>query len=408
MDLNEQDKARMLSIGWTPEQIELATRPNPKAQAFEKSLHDQTKKALAGAGCSALAFLAANPTLSELELAKHLNRGASALGLAMAIYEEAIEKKRVRVVARELLLRRIRARFPDGWCFDENVSANVKLGNWDFDIEKYQPDVRIARYARAILRDLTIDHPPVEGWKPQSENDPLINELFDRYWPEGDEPIIGPARDVATEAEVRAAEEELARGNEWYERKTAFMEETLGKEHNMVMHVMIPFCVGGALDLYYYPNGTPGTAIATKELAERPEQGPSNTAYRSYELVRFTKHAISLGDVGDLSTPFGRADRNISAILNAVARYAPSARLNPGNTCEFPEGDSRVSGKCLFLDGFTGDAKGAPYDFGLMLVIEIFRSEMDFARKNGAQALFQRLKKADHYPYSDMDRKPVA
>ena len=56
----------------------------------------------------------------------------------------------------------------------------------------------------------------------------------------------------------------------WYDRKSALMEASLGKEHDVVMHAIIPFAVGGGLDLYYYPNGLPGTAIATKELCELP------------------------------------------------------------------------------------------------------------------------------------------
>jgi hypothetical protein len=41
----------------------------------------------------------------------------------------------------------------------------------------------------------------------------------------------------------------------------------------MVMHAIIPYAIGGGLDLYYYPNGLPGTAIATKELSERNWSG---------------------------------------------------------------------------------------------------------------------------------------
>ena len=33
---------------------------------------------------------------------------------------------------------------------------------------------------------------------------------------------------------------------------------------------------------------------------------------------------------------------------------------------------------------------------------------MNFARKNGGAKLIKRLKAAGHYPYSDMNRKPVA
>src|SRR2546425_7694539 len=97
---------------------------------------------------------------------------------------------------------------------------------------------------------------------------------------------------------------------EWYERKSALMEASLGKEHDMVMHAIIPYAIGGGLDLYYYPNGLPGTAVATKELSELPNEGSSNDVYGSYELVMFTKHPLDLHAAKDESTPFGPADRD--------------------------------------------------------------------------------------------------
>ena len=40
-------------------------------------------------------------------------------------------------------------------------------------------------------------------------------------------------------------------GQQWYDRKSALMGEMLGKEHDMVMHALIPCAIGGALDVYY-------------------------------------------------------------------------------------------------------------------------------------------------------------
>ncbi len=48
----------------------------------------------------------------------------------------------------------------------------------------------------------------------------------------------------------------------------------------MVGHAIIPYYLGAALDLYYYPNGLPGTAFATKELSEHPNEGSSNNVFR--------------------------------------------------------------------------------------------------------------------------------
>ena len=66
-----------------------------------------------------------------------------------------------------------------------------------------------------------------------------------------------------------------------------------------------------------------------------------------------------------------------------------------------------VSNKCLIFDAY-GPQPGTPKAFGLMAAIEIFRSEMDFAREAGGRQLLDLLNDAGHYPYSDLDREPVA
>lgn len=208
--------------------------------------------------------------------------------------------------------------------------------------------------------------------------------------------------EASDDADARAAEQ-------WDEHKSALMEKSLGKEHDMVMHALIPFAIGGGLDLYYYPSAVPaGTAVATKELAELPNEGSSNAVYRSYELVMFTRHPLAMDDAKDDSTPFGRAHSNINAILNFIARYSASATLNPDDTCEFPADMEDVGGKCLIFDGYAQHSDEVAQDFGLLAVIEIFRSEMDLARKEGGAELIRRLKEAGHYPHSDLDREPVA
>jgi len=204
------------------------------------------------------------------------------------------------------------------------------------------------------------------------------------------------------------AEIVAALANDWSDEKSALMEKALGKEHNMVMHAIIPFALGGALDLYYYPNGIPGTGIATKELSENPGEGSSNRVFKSYELVMFTRQKLVLDDAKDEETPFGKAHRNISSILNPIARYSAQAKLNPNETCEFPADMERIGGKCLIFDVYAPQHDFWTEDFGLMLIMEVHRSEMDFARSHGGSELIRLLKEAGHYPYSVMDRDPVA
>lgn len=206
-------------------------------------------------------------------------------------------------------------------------------------------------------------------------------------------------------ASDEAAEEVV---QQWYERKSRLMEASLGKEHDMVMHALFPYALGGALDLYYYPNGLPGTAIATKELSEMPNEGSSNNIYRSYELVMFTKHRLDLDAAQDEETEFGRAHANVNAILNRIAPYSAQATLNPYETCEFPAGMERVGGKCLIFDGYACHSDNVAEDFGLLAVIEVFRSEMEYARRHGGAKLIKWLKAKGHYPYSDLGREPIA
>ena len=193
---------------------------------------------------------------------------------------------------------------------------------------------------------------------------------------------------------------------EWYEKKSALMVEILGAEHNIVMHALFPYALGGGLDLYYFPNAVDGTAIATKELCETPGEGSSNDVFDTYELVMFTRHALSLDDANDISTPFGRAHHSINAILTCIARYSAQATLNPNETSEFPEDMEFMGGKCLIFD--TYGCHKAHAEFGLLAIIEIHRSEMNFAREFGGGTLLTKLKNAGYYPFSELDRPAVA
>jgi hypothetical protein len=130
--------------------------------------------------------------------------------------------------------------------------------------------------------------------------------------------------------------------------------------------------------------------------------------YHCYELVMFTRHPLDLDAAKHESAPFGRAHAAISAILNCVAPYSAQASLNPNETCEFPADMPRLGGRCLIFDGYPSYSHAEPTDFGLLAVIEVFPSEMEYARKNGGAKLLERLQAKGHYPYSDLDRELVA
>lgn len=197
-------------------------------------------------------------------------------------------------------------------------------------------------------------------------------------------------------------------GDRWQERKSVLMEAILGAEHDMVMHALFPYALGGGLDLYYYPNQISGTAIATKELSELPGEGSSNSAFACYELVMFTKHTLDLNAAMDENTEFGREHSVINAILNHIAPYSSQATLNPNETCEFPADMPTVGGRCLIFDAYPTVPDNGPIEFGLLAIIEVFQSEMEYAREHGGAMLLERLKARGYYPYSDMNREPVA
>ena len=194
--------------------------------------------------------------------------------------------------------------------------------------------------------------------------------------------------------------------DEWYEQKSGLMETILGKEHNMVMHAFIAYAVGGALDIFFYPNGIPGTALATKELSNACQDSSTNDKFEKYELVMFTRAALDLEAAKNPETPFGKAHDNISRILNPIAHYSEEAKLNPNETCEFPADMEDIGGKCLIFADYVAKTDKKE-DFGLLAVIEIHRSEMQFAMENSGAALLNMLKEHGHYPYSDLDREPV-
>lgn len=205
-------------------------------------------------------------------------------------------------------------------------------------------------------------------------------------------------------------DEALAR--KWDDRKSEIMVDLLGEMHDIVMHALIPYAIGGGLDLYYYPNGIKGTAIATKELCELPGQGSSNRLFESYELVMFTRCELDLEKAKDESSGFGKAHRSINAVLNHIAPYSANATLNPFETCEFPEDMESVGGKCMIFDAYGIEheflEEGHREEFGLLAVIEVFPCEMEYARLCGGAKLIDKLKFAGVYPYSDLDRPVVA
>lgn len=192
--------------------------------------------------------------------------------------------------------------------------------------------------------------------------------------------------------------------------KEEALERVLGPMHGMVGHAIIPFQIGGAVDMYYFPNGIPGTGFATMELIQPDGSGPLPNRIGTFELVAFTRHEIGpLEEKPDDAHPFNRIERRMCGIMTIVGRYAHDAVLNPGETCEIPGRDDEPN-KCLIFDEYRGpDDRDFTIDgkrHCLLLCLEVHRSEMEFAMKHGSAVVLKTLKQKGYYPYSDLDREP--
>lgn len=209
------------------------------------------------------------------------------------------------------------------------------------------------------------------------------------------------------EVEVPAREftdEEFERD---YKLKEQGLENVLGAMHGIVGHAIIPFSIGGAVDMYYFTNDIKGTGFATMELLDPDGNGPKPNRIGTYELVAFTK--LDYNDNEENPTEFNTIERRFCGIFTTIGNYSSQAVLNPFETIEVPNGTDENN--CLILDNYA--PQGKEFTIGdrkhhLLLCLEVFRSEMEFARKNGSGKLIELLKEKGFYPYSDLDREPVA
>jgi hypothetical protein len=192
-----------------------------------------------------------------------------------------------------------------------------------------------------------------------------------------------------------------------YFAKEKGLEEILGKMQDVVGHALIPFDIGGAVDMYYFPDIIKGTGFATMELIQPDGTGPIPNNFGTYELVAFTKLAFTNDRDGE--NPFNKIERRVCGIFTTVGHYSFEVKLQPGETLEIPA-EKQEDRRYIIFDNFTSDNKSFKIDdqqHGLLLIIDLYKSEMEFAMENGSTALFKLLREKGIYPYSDLDREPV-
>lgn len=192
-----------------------------------------------------------------------------------------------------------------------------------------------------------------------------------------------------------------------YELKVEGLENVLGKMHNLVGHAIVPFELGGAVDMYYFPDHIKGTGFVTMELLDPSGNGPLKNSLGTYELIAFTKYDYQNSE-GE-KTPFNLIERNVCGFFTMIGNYSFQAVLNPKETIEVPNGEGEEN-TCLVLDLY--EPEGKKFRIGnrehhLLLCMQVFRNEMEYARENGTDELLKLLKEKEYYPYSDLDREPV-
>jgi Suppressor of fused protein (SUFU) len=210
-------------------------------------------------------------------------------------------------------------------------------------------------------------------------------------------------KQAAPEAKPQVSQEDFER---YYAHKTAALEAVLGPMADTVGHAIVPFAMGGAVDMYYFPNALPGTAFVTMELVEPGQPEPMPGPLGPYEFIGFTKLPYSSSE----SPEWQSIERRLCGIFSMLGLYSRQAVLKPGDTMEMPA-DETHDAKCLVFDAYVNPAADFVVDgraYGLLLVIEVLRSEMEFAMQEGTGELLDRLKAAGHYSYSDLSREPVA
>lgn len=220
--------------------------------------------------------------------------------------------------------------------------------------------------------------------------------------------------------------------NAFQNSKQQGIERVLGPLYEKVFHAIVPFFMGGGVDLYPFCQCMPGTVFATMELIMPDGNGPIPNRLGTCELVACTRHQITTRSLKDSKkilerlkeslklskpanydkveqTPFDKIGDRIYKILTTMARFSFEAKLEPNETAEVP-GDKENPGCCLIFDEFSPNGKhfeinGKPH--GLLLCMEIHPSEMQYAMQNSGKNLIDKLKATGDWPYSDMDRKPV-
>ena len=178
----------------------------------------------------------------------------------------------------------------------------------------------------------------------------------------------------------------------WDAREKA-LTRVLGKPEAKVFHAFFPLEMGGFADVLTFPQFVRGKTYVT---ADCTGSGTSQLRTRlgNYELMVCTK-----------KPSLAAAD-----FISKLAPYTLQAKLQPGDTMEFPR---RQPGSTLKGLVFTHPGDQPLYfDFlgkryGLLLCIGVTKDELALAKTEGSDALLPILKQQGVFPYTVFDRECV-
>jgi hypothetical protein len=171
------------------------------------------------------------------------------------------------------------------------------------------------------------------------------------------------------------------------------LTQVLGKSENKVFHAFFPFQFGGFADVLTFPNFIRGKTYVTADCSG-PGTGQLRTRLGNYELMTCTKKPSAAA-----------AD-----FISKLASFTLQARLQPGDTMEFPR---RQPGSTLKGLVFTHPGDKPLYfkllgkKYGLLLCIGVTKDELAVAKTKGSDALLPILKQRGIFPYTIFDRQSV-
>jgi len=185
---------------------------------------------------------------------------------------------------------------------------------------------------------------------------------------------------------------------EYYSAKEKSFSIILGDMYELVYHAIIPFDVGGSVDMYLFPQTT-GVAMVTMELLRKDGDIPLRSRIGTYEFIAFSKYDVASNEAKAIIY-------KMNNIFTVLGNYSTEAVLNPFETCEIPTENENI---CIIFDEYPTNNQ---FNFdgkkhGLLLIIEVFQDEMNFAMKYGTRNLLRLLKEKGFYPFSDLDRESV-